>query len=64
MTYDFSKFSTSELYDFLTEITLRYNRVKRQGGSVDELGRLGECLEIIQIEIQKRLKEKEKGKKM
>jgi hypothetical protein len=62
MTYDFSKFSTSELYDFLTEISLSYNRLKRHGGSLEELGRLGECLEIIQAEIQKRRKEKDSGK--
>jgi len=56
MTYDFSKFSTSDLYDFLAEITLRYNHILQHGGSQDELSRLAECLKLIQDEIGKRKK--------
>jgi hypothetical protein len=60
MTYDFSRFSTSELYDFLAEITLRYNYILQHGGSQDEFERLSVCLKIIQAEIQKRKKDKGK----
>ena len=58
MNYDFSKFTTSEVHDFLTEITLRYNHILLHGGSKEEFERLAECLEIIQAEIQKRIQEK------
>jgi len=58
MAYDFSKFGTSELYDFLTEITLRYNHILLHGGSQEEFDRLADVLEIIQVEIQRRIQEK------
>ena len=56
MTYDFSKFNTSDLYDFLAEITLRYNYILQHGGTHDEITRLAECLKLIQDEIRKRKK--------